>query len=500
MVTTRAGVGVECGCLSQSPMTLDIGADSSGSEDATRFLPSRLAPIHRLRIPDDIFSMIFELAVPADWKDKWLAPLTIAAVSRSWRRIALATPRLWTRINSRTLSAFLPHAKLAPLEIGYECFLRRESLRDFLSRVTPCSDQWRRLELIVKAAETPLLSHLANIPATKLECLEIGSQDEYLGMQPKLDLDLFSGFTPRLRELELDTIRIPLTSPIFHSLIRLRLSDIYVEGTDEDLSHQLLRIVNACPNLEVLYLRNLYTHISVDEGPDSSPALRTFLPFLRTFTLKHIQHPRVTRMLLESIQFPPTAQVKLYAHYEHDFDTELRHYFPSIPNLDLIKSLFIDWTCFNRIMRGWDCNDNELLTMDYGNAAALGAAREMRLVLQNYPMPNITRLAIQNNEGEPPADCLTTIFSNFSLLTDVSVVFRGRFYPADGQSLEGGPPALTLVDCEYIDDSIIIELRSLNPSATIRRVLRRSPEEHFIEDSDKHHYLFPGRPNEDGTE
>ncbi|KDQ17648.1 hypothetical protein BOTBODRAFT_29808, partial [Botryobasidium botryosum FD-172 SS1] len=52
-------------------------------DHAMAYLRSRqnqLAPMHRLQIPDEIFSAIFELAVPAGWpRDPRKAPLTIAA-------------------------------------------------------------------------------------------------------------------------------------------------------------------------------------------------------------------------------------------------------------------------------------------------------------------------------------------------------------------------------------------------------------------------------------
>ncbi|KAI5835151.1 hypothetical protein K523DRAFT_261335 [Schizophyllum commune Tattone D] len=56
------------------------------------------------RVPPEILSEIFLLAVPQQWKSQYAGQRTLnfARVCHSWRRIALATPRLWTTLRFAT--------------------------------------------------------------------------------------------------------------------------------------------------------------------------------------------------------------------------------------------------------------------------------------------------------------------------------------------------------------------------------------------------------------
>ncbi|KAL1682354.1 hypothetical protein EV122DRAFT_274466 [Schizophyllum commune] len=56
------------------------------------------------RVPPEILSEIFLLAVPQQWKSQYVGQRTLnfARVCHSWRRIALATPRLWTTLRFAT--------------------------------------------------------------------------------------------------------------------------------------------------------------------------------------------------------------------------------------------------------------------------------------------------------------------------------------------------------------------------------------------------------------
>ncbi|KAL1715971.1 hypothetical protein EV715DRAFT_293684 [Schizophyllum commune] len=56
------------------------------------------------RVPPEILSEIFLFAVPQQWKSQYVGQRTLnfARVCHSWRRIALATPRLWTTLRFAT--------------------------------------------------------------------------------------------------------------------------------------------------------------------------------------------------------------------------------------------------------------------------------------------------------------------------------------------------------------------------------------------------------------
>jgi hypothetical protein len=76
-----------------------------------------IAPIRRLNI--DILSLIFEMCGEDDWK----APLRIAATSRDWRNLVLATPRAWEFLpvrecqDQKTIKLFIERSDPRPLHL-----------------------------------------------------------------------------------------------------------------------------------------------------------------------------------------------------------------------------------------------------------------------------------------------------------------------------------------------------------------------------------------------
>ncbi|KDQ17647.1 hypothetical protein BOTBODRAFT_42761 [Botryobasidium botryosum FD-172 SS1] len=358
----------------------------------------------------------------------------------------------------------------------------------------------------------PMLKDLATIRAINLESLRVRLVGQS-GAIMKLDFDLFSGGTPCLRELDLETIRLPLTSPIFCGLTRLRLAHARFAGNDENLAHQLLRVISVCPDLEELYLRAIYPKINAGEGSHLFRTLHLSLPCLRKFTLDQIKHPRVTRALLESIQFPPAVRVELASSI---YDS----YIPYIPNASLLDSLRVEWGY--RRMKGWDRDGNELLVLN-------GSVDD----LHHYQTPNVTRLSIElHRHARSCIEFLTTAIQHLPLLTHIWVTFCGHEAPhdimsdlpnalarptlrrvylvdchirpavlesvrsglVDSQGPEGSLVALTLVDCVRIHDSATSVWLDPPPRSafTLRGALRCQPDR---ENLPQDHY-FPEHKDE----
>ncbi|KDQ17652.1 hypothetical protein BOTBODRAFT_172096 [Botryobasidium botryosum FD-172 SS1] len=507
-----------------------------------RFRTNQLVPVYRLQIPDDIFSMIFKLAVPADWQAPLEAPLTIAAVCRLWRQIAINTPRLWTRINSRSVHGFLPRAKSAPLDIEYElCAMdrQRHSLQKFLNPLISRSDQWRVLKIAMRRTDTPVFNDLANIPASNLERLSVEpvGQYGYYGdhFQQNIGFDLFSGYTPRLRELELHSLGLPLASPIFCGLTRLRLSRIRFTESDEYLAHQLLHIATMCPKLEELRLNRVYSTIRTNEGARSPSTPHVPLPLLRIFSLSEDHPSRITRTFLGSIQFPSTVRIELITDA-----VALLQFFPLIPNVRLINSLRIEWS--NWRIRGWDCDGHGLLILRPLRSGETVPMAVFNLIHQRYLMSNATRLSIQIPHIEDYIECLITTISHLPLLAHIWLTFDTRdvrgatsamsilsntlarstlrhlylvdcpvdpgvllefvwsvFHRNNGQRPKHDLMALTLVNCVNIDDSTISELESLVPLVVH---ITRQAKPCTLEEGEylPSGYHFPGGQDGDGVE
>ncbi|KDQ17649.1 hypothetical protein BOTBODRAFT_64087 [Botryobasidium botryosum FD-172 SS1] len=466
----------------------------------SRSRQNQLAPVYRLRIPDDIFSMIFELAVA---EGPWEVPLTIATVCRSWRRIIFAAPRLWTRINGYSAHDFLPRTKSAPLEIKYEGYTKdnqRYPLQEFLSLLIPHSNRWRVLHFTIRCDDVPSFRDLVNITATRLESLTIGTPYWHTAFEETIGLDLFSGNTPRLRDLNLSSVRISaLNSPFVSGLVWLRLHNIVFDGSDERLAYQLLHAIGMCPSLKTLYLSMLRATARATAGsrpPTKTPHLP--LPYLRTFALHQIPYPCVTRLLLESIQFPPIAQVKLVL--PDSGPHEMPSYFPHIPNACLLGSLRIEGIGGPWEVKGWDRDGSELLLVSGCSADDL----------RHYPMPNVTRLSIGINiRNVDLAEHLATIIQQLPLLTHIWVTCMGyevsmhgvpdalacpslrRVYLVDcpirstvlqyvqsrlvdSRRPDGSFIDLTLLNCEILDDPTTTP-QSSRSSTTAHRALRCSP-------------------------
>jgi hypothetical protein len=88
-----------------------------------------IAPVRRLTF--DVLSMIFEWCAEIEWD----SPLRIAAVSRTWRSIALDTPRAWSfpdlasLISNKSLNLFFERSRERPLHV----FLPESRERDIIS-------------------------------------------------------------------------------------------------------------------------------------------------------------------------------------------------------------------------------------------------------------------------------------------------------------------------------------------------------------------------------
>jgi hypothetical protein len=97
-----------------------------------------IAPVRRLS--SDVISLIFEFC----GEDNWRTPLRIAGVSRQWRDIALATPRVWAFLDvhecsdAELVGHFFKHSGQRPLHV---CLHESQCL-------TILSDVIKRLECL----------------------------------------------------------------------------------------------------------------------------------------------------------------------------------------------------------------------------------------------------------------------------------------------------------------------------------------------------------------
>ncbi|KDQ06189.1 hypothetical protein BOTBODRAFT_264972 [Botryobasidium botryosum FD-172 SS1] len=211
------------------------------------------APIYRLN--NDVLSLIFEFARDDYPVAKPRSSICVLQVSRLWRRVALDTPRIWSRIvdvlRPHLIETHLTYSKCALLDI---CFSggSRQRVKSSISLLMEQVSRWQRLSLSGQA-DGP---HMLTAPAPHLEELHISIGDS----SPPIfaSHDFFSGSTPQLRILVLKRFIVPLTSGIYTNLISLHLETLdFTRSYSPDGRAQFLRVLSGCPLLETLFIGNL---------------------------------------------------------------------------------------------------------------------------------------------------------------------------------------------------------------------------------------------------
>ncbi|KDQ13429.1 hypothetical protein BOTBODRAFT_55978 [Botryobasidium botryosum FD-172 SS1] len=301
---------------------------------------NELVPVHRL--PNELLGAIFVLAGSTSFQvSGWPASFSISQVCKLWRQVALNTPRLWMNIDvsagDELASIYVERSGTAPLNLSVNFGVlpsQDDKTREiYWSRY---ADRWSRLSIqnpspITTSQDCALrwLTHSAPI----LEALEISTQQRF-GRQRSLDVSLDIQM-PRLREVKLAGLYLPLTLPIFRGLTILHLTRImYTFMT----AISLLRVLVECPALEELRFDLLVIEggSDRDEIPGNTMPEIVDLSHLRVITLRHLP-VRTTQYLLVHIAIPPRAALEVLLDCLQP-DEDLTHTLP--PNLTHLSNLF----------------------------------------------------------------------------------------------------------------------------------------------------------------
>ncbi|KAJ7619346.1 hypothetical protein FB45DRAFT_930513 [Roridomyces roridus] len=172
-------------------------------------------PIHH--IPCEILSEIFVQCLPSEYfsADPSTAPLVLAAVGSDWRRLSIATPRLWSRIslpllrslgdNSGIIQMFqcwLARSGGCPLSIDAFCLGRSKDNTPnsippvLLHALNECSSRWQEVKFMFSADDFRRLQAKNGLPLLrKLDVTVVGSP-------PEIPLTIF-GNAPAIRVVQL---------------------------------------------------------------------------------------------------------------------------------------------------------------------------------------------------------------------------------------------------------------------------------------------------------
>lgn len=281
---------------------------------------NELCPVHRL--PNETLSHIFELAVHIDNLEPWRRPRfprDLVRVSRQWRRVAMSSPRLWTNIaidegqeSLSLLESYILNSKQTPLDIRLFFNTKKFQPLPYVSLVTPHIHRWRSFDFRHSPAET-IIPHLST-PAPMLEMLYLDCAWRQTLEESDLsitDLNLFSGQTPRLRQLSLTGVFIPWNSSVYSGLTALSLKRMeYHKG---DSVQQLLQVLFRLPTLESVNLEWLTFSAATFNSTD--PFIN--LPRLNNLRIRVDQMPVVFH-ILSRLTIPPTSALKVVADLPTD--------------------------------------------------------------------------------------------------------------------------------------------------------------------------------------
>ena len=257
---------------------------------ALRYRRNQLSILNRL--PDELLLMIFLLSEAKDAHWNMFQYIHLTWICRRWRILALGRAEFWTNINltyhkAEVVEEFMSRSKGAKLSVALygELYyapknevkhhqLLKALIGPQFGRVESldlniCSDTWEQIIPILQQP-APFLRHC------QLTC-DAGYSSYFANpnnASVTLPADLFKG-TTQLRILELCNVAPPWTSidSMIHGLRQLKLTMSLDSPITRPTREQLLRILEACPNLEMLCLKISPPSLSSDSAPAVSPSI-----------------------------------------------------------------------------------------------------------------------------------------------------------------------------------------------------------------------------------
>ncbi|KDQ19926.1 hypothetical protein BOTBODRAFT_169967 [Botryobasidium botryosum FD-172 SS1] len=313
------------------------------------------------RLPLDVLASIFKFVVDSDACELPSArpPLQLASVSRWWREVALGTPVLWTWIGTEAgssddlISIFLDRSKAAVLDVelaiddedsDFVTFPPREIVRK--SRHRECVP--RILKALVPHTSRLRSFSFKNVPDFHKEfftspapqlvalCYAVHS-----GTECYAPTNIFAGHTPRLRDLQLISTHVALTSPIYTGLTKLHLGHILYRSC---MIHDLIRVIKACPLLEELALSYIHFYTGDSEGGGfhmlSLPSVHEpiALVMLRRMEVRSLAREDAGEVFM-SVVMPPSSLLVLPLYSHEDFNDVVLKARDNLKNLARIRSL-----------------------------------------------------------------------------------------------------------------------------------------------------------------
>ena len=291
------------------------------------YVANAIAPPNKL--PPELLRAIFSYLRPSthcDWEEERIPPyadlLAVSRVSRHWREIAVPATELWAYII--VASGNVPVKE--EVSIARLC-MRRSGVQPLDFFYTPSSafgrftaeefipDSRRLRSMVYWYTGDPSGDELSSLlpPALHLECLEIRGNGSF--SLPTL----FSGTTPRLRELVISRC-VPWPNNHFRSLTSLNL--LCQRDIDANI-YSLLDTLRFSPHLEELLLERVFRSVVEQQQPPEHRILPVPLHSLKKLQICRLS-AEATKRFLGMLDLLPNGISMRFANITAD----LRSIFP----------------------------------------------------------------------------------------------------------------------------------------------------------------------------
>ncbi|KZP21133.1 hypothetical protein FIBSPDRAFT_891303 [Athelia psychrophila] len=312
--------------------------------------------------PSEILSTVFEAGALLDSSSKCHFGSLVSHVSRHWRKIALATPRLWNKIECtrskavedgytymtyselerERVAAFLSRSKSSPVDIRirdfYDDYQDDIQTRNFLAMLGDQVGQFYHLCINDGDPDDVriILRYFSHTPASILRSIVLGTHSDHGILNLKSPLFPFGA--PHLTIAQLDCIptsSLQFCLPSFQHLQCLRLAGIAVDG------HEFRDALMALPVLKHLEL-------SVDNFSQRATRFPAVLPTLIFLQVKTYLHTLDCAILAITIHAASLTTLSLSGwdgtepKLNLSSEEALESHFPALQHLILANGRFSD--------------------------------------------------------------------------------------------------------------------------------------------------------------